>query len=245
MEQKSSKTQKRGQRQNRQKRGQRQNRPATARTGLTAKESLRFRTPLFPTKFRKRLTYAECALSVTGTTGLAGNYFFAANGMFDPNVTGTGHQPMGFDQMMLMYNHYTVLSSKITVVANNNSAGNVYADVAVYLSPDTTSITDPSRLMENGYFVWKPLYPVGVQGAITTLSLDCNVASYFARDSNKRELLEDTELYGTVAANPTDLVYFVICAFDGASGANSATVIFRVEIEYEAIFWEPKKLTQS
>lgn len=246
MEHKSSKTQKRGQRQNRQKRGQRQNRQAaTARSGISAKESLRFRTPLFPAKFKKRLTYAEVALSVVGTTGLAGNYFFAANGMFDPNVTGTGHQPMGFDQMMLMYNHYTVLSSKITVVANNNSAANTYADVAVYLSPDTTSITDPSRLMENGYLVWKPLYPVGVQGAIVTLNLDCNVASYFARDKNKRELLEDTELYGTAAANPTDIVYFVVCAFDGVGGVNTSTVLFRVEIEYEAIFWEPRKLTQS
>jgi len=237
---------KRRQRKNRQPRGQRQNRqPATAQSRLSAKESLRYRTPLFPPKFRKRLTYAEVALSVVGTTGLAGNYFFSANGLFDPNTTGTGHQPMGFDQMMLMYEQYTVVSSKITVVANNNSAANTYADVALYLSPDTTSITDPSRLMENGFFVWKPLYPVGTQGAIATLSLDCNIATYFARDRNKRELLEDVNLFGNVASNPTEQVYFVVCAYDGVGAVNTSTVLFRVEIEYEVIFWEPKKLTQS
>jgi len=228
------------------KRGQRKNRQtaATAMVGRTAHSDLRYRTPLFPPRFIKRLVYVETGLTVVGTSGLAGNYFFAANGMFDVNITGTGHQPMGFDQMMLMYNHYTVTSSKISLTGINGSGAGVYADLALYLSPDTTSITNPSQLMENGFLVWKSMYPISVPGSIVKLNLNCNVATYFARHKNKRELLEDVDLYGTAAANPNDLVYFVVCAFDGAGG-NTVTVSFTVEIEYEAIFWEPRKLTQS
>lgn len=247
MEHKSHQSSKRGQRQNRQgKRGQRQNRQAaTARAGPSAMQVTRFRTPLFPPRFKKRLLYAEVALQVQGAAGLLGNYFFSANGMFDPNITGTGHQPMGFDQMMLMYNHYTVVSSKITVVAANNSAAATSGDVGLYLSPDTVSITNPSQLIENGYFVWKPMLPINIFGSIATLNLNCNVSAYFARDGNKRELLEDTELYGTASANPTDQVYFAVCTWDGSGAVNTITTLFRVEIEYEAIFWEPRKLTQS
>lgn len=229
------------------KRGQRKNRrnkAATAPIGRSAEAGLRYRTPLFPPRFKKNLVYVETGLTVTGTTGLVGNYFFSANGMFDPNVTGTGHQPMGFDQMMLMYEQYTVTSSKITVTYINGSGAGVYADVGLYLSPDTTSITNPSQLMENGFFVWKPLNPINVQGSIGKLNLTCNVATYFARAEYKRELLQDPELHGTAAANPVEQVYFTVCAFDGAGG-NTVTISFTVEIEYEVMFSEPRKLTQS
>lgn len=245
MNQESKSSSKRGQRKNRQKPRRRQNRQAaTAAVGRSAHSDLRYRTPLFPPRFVKRLVYVESSLTVTGTTGLAGNYFFSANGMFDVNITGTGHQPMGFDQMMLMYNHYTVTSSKISLTGVNNSAASIYGALALYLSPDTTSITDPSTLMENGYLVWKPMYPVTVPGSIVKLNLDCNVATYFARHRNKRELLEDTDLYGTAAANPNDQVYFVASCYS-ETGANTVSVSITVEIEYEAIFWEPRKLTQS
>jgi len=216
----------------------------TASNGRTAHADLRYRTPLFPPKFVKRLVYVETSLTVLGTAGLVGNYFFSANGMYDPNVTGTGHQPMGFDQMMLMYNHFTVTASKISVTAYNNSASGLYAACGVYLSPDTTSITDASTLIENGFMVWKPVYPITQPGSIVKLNLNCNVGKYFARDGPKRNLLEDTDLYGTAAANPNDQVYFVVCAFS-ETGANNASLSFTVEIEYEAIFWEPRKLTQS
>lgn len=226
------------------RKGRRSQQPATAIVGRTAHNDLRFRTPLFPTRFSKTLVYVETALTVTGTSGLTGNYFFSANGLYDPNVTGTGHQPMGFDQMMLMYNHYTVTASKITVTGVNSSAAGIYAAMGVYLSPDTTSITSASQLIENGFMVWKPLYPIGSIGSIGKLNLNCNVGAYFARDKKRRELLEDTDLYGTQAANPNDQVYFTVCVFDH-TGGNTVQLDLTVEIEYQVIFWEPKKLTQS
>lgn len=225
------------------KRGNKQKAP-TAIVGRSAHADLRYRTPLFPPKFKKVLTYSDVGLTVTGTSGLVGSYFFSANGCFDPDITGTGHQPIGFDTMMEYYNHYTVISSKITVTALNNSASGLYGAGGIYLSPDTTSITSPSRLIENGTITWKPLYPIGVVGSIIHMNLDCNVATYFGRFSNPREILQDTDLYGTAAANPNDQVYFAICAFSDA-GANTIQMSFVVEIEYTVIFWEVRKESQS
>jgi len=204
----------------------------------------RFNVPLFPPRFKKNLVYSEVALSQASTAGSSASYFFSANGLFDPNITGGGHQPMGFDQMMLMYEQYTVLSSKITVQAINSSGANIFNNFGIYLNPDTTSIVVPSRLLENGLIVWKTLMPINLIGSYAALNLDCNIATYMGRTKNKRELVDDVNLFGTVAANPTEQVYFGILVYDPTL-VNATSIDFTVVIEYETIFWEPKKLTQS
>lgn len=217
---------------------------ATRPTGMSANADLIFRTPLFPSRFTKRLIYCETGLTVSATAPLANTYFFTANGLFDPNITGTGHQPMGFDEMMLMYEQYTVLSSKISVHLINASGAGLTCAAGVYLSPDTTQITVPSRLLENGYIKWDTLAPVGVLGYLKTMNLDCDMTTYFARTKSKRELVDDVNLFGTSAANPTEQVYFGVVLFD-PTGLSNTVLYFVPTIEYEVIFWEPKKLTQS
>ena len=36
------------------------------------------------------------------------------NSLFDPDFTGTGHQPYYFDQFATIYQRYTVIGSKLT-----------------------------------------------------------------------------------------------------------------------------------
>lgn len=244
-ESKSNHLSTRGRRNNRPKQNKRRGqRPATARQGRTAQADLLFATPLFPPRFRKRLNYDEVALSVASSAGSSNSYFFSANGLFDPNITGTGHQPMGFDQMMLMYEQYTVVSSKITCLCINASAASILNSAAIYLSPDTTQIAAPSRLLENGYITWKTFTPVFLAGSFGNLSLNCDVPTYMGRNRNKRSIVNDPDLFGTAAANPVEQIYFGILTFDPTL-SNATTLDFTVQIEYEAIFWEPRKLTQS
>jgi hypothetical protein len=50
-------------------------------------------------------------------------YVFRANSLFDPNQTGSGAQPVGYDQLSGFYNSWFVVSSRIEVtVINNNSS---------------------------------------------------------------------------------------------------------------------------
>jgi len=151
---------------------------------------------------------------------------------------------MGFDEMMSMYEQYTVLSSKISVHFINGSAAGVYGAAVLYLSPDTTSITAFSRLQENGFLVWKSLYPISVVGSQTILSMDCDIPTYFGRNRNKRAIVDDAQLAGAAGSNPSEQVYFTVAAVD-AAGTNTVNMSFSVELEFEVIFWEPKKLTQS
>lgn len=221
---------------------------ATKSWGPSAKGELVRRIPVFNKPFhRVMIPYYAYQQQITGAAGIITTRFFSANGAYDPDVTGTGHQPMGFDTMMLYYEQYCVVRSKITVTFVNKGVEAVRA--AISLTPDTTApvIGD---LVENGL-----IRPVvldapnnssgsgGRYGRIAVDNLSCDTASFFGRKSH-RELLDDTSLNGNSAANPSEQVYFAVSSWGGFSTDNT-TVNYDVILEYDVIFWEPRKLSQQ
>lgn len=54
-------------------------------------------------------------------------YTYRMNDIFDPDFTGAGHQPMGYDQLAAVYNRFQVLSSsiKLTVTGQATAADNM------------------------------------------------------------------------------------------------------------------------
>jgi len=232
----------------RNKRGNEASKPATHPAGRSAIRELATNLPLM-TRASKRvmIPYYEQQVARTQGAGLITSYFFTANGLFDPNITGTGHQPMGFDTMMTYYEQYTVMRSKISVTFVNNGAN--VCRVGISLSPDTTAAVT-GDVVENGYVVMKTIdSAAGLSGAgsgtrICELNLNCDCASYFGRKT-QREMLDDTSLSGTAAANPSEQVYFNILTWDGYYGTGATTIACDVVLEYDAVFWEPRKVSQQ
>lgn len=215
----------------------------TRPTARTAAADLRFATPIFNTSTRRVLRYHEEGLGFTATSGVPTQYFFTANGVYDPNVTGTGHQPIGFDQMMLFYEQCTVVRSKITVDILNSNSGPI-SRTCLFLTPDAAVLTDPNRILENGQAVTKITYNNVTWGSVASLSMDCDIAAYFGRPRTVRNLLQDDNLFCTAAANPVEQVYYAVGGWD-PFGSNTLGFFFNVTIEYDTVFWEPRKLTES
>lgn len=59
------------------------------------------------------LTYAT-TFSMDAAAGSYAQYAFRLNSLYDPDLTGTGHQPFGFDEMMAYYQRYTVIGAKVS-----------------------------------------------------------------------------------------------------------------------------------
>lgn len=202
--------------------------------------SLTASVPLFPVMKRVTLKYYEFSQSVTAGIGTATTRFFSCNGIYDPDITGTGHQPMGFDQMMLLYDQYTVINARVTATfcgGGSPSCG------GIYLNPDTTAITDIQKLVENGLVDVKHVDAGGNGPRIAPVTKSVNMAKYFGRP-NDRSIVNDAELHGTAAANPVEQVYFGIAAWDFIA-ATAAQVYYDLVIEYDTIFTEPRKLAPS
>ncbi len=80
----------------------RRRRRRRARPNFGSKSILGNRLPI---KFK----YQTSGTLNPGVAGVAAIQVMTANGLYDPDITGVGHQPRGFDQIMALYNHYTVV----------------------------------------------------------------------------------------------------------------------------------------
>lgn len=199
------------------------------------------RTPLLPAfvKVPKMLYYEPILSQTIANTNAVTSYFFTANGLYDPNITGSGHQPMGFDQMMLLYEQYCVTHSSIEVRFYPSTP----SDFGISLSPDAVTLTSSSGLVENGLITYSSCadFTSGVGIKFPSLTLDCDVKGYFGQRTD-REMINKTEQTGTASANPSEQVYFAISSWYGISGnASSGTLKFECLLSYDAIFFEPRK----
>lgn len=172
---------------------------------------------------------------VSSGASTAGGYVFSANGMFDPDVTGTGGQPMGFDQAMLFFNHYTVHSCKIKVIAQANST-TLRSNVALITSGSSTVTTSIAQLIENGDVNFTLLGYAGQMGSSCTLTRTLNLGQF----QSVRDVLDDPNMRGDSASNPAEQAYFHIACWNAAS-ATVVGIDFQVLLEYDVTFHEPRK----
>jgi len=171
-------------------------------------------------------------------------YSFAANGLYDPNITGTGHQPMGFDQIMLAFRHYVVVSSTATATLSNPAA--VTGDlmyVTLSCRNETTAAT-VTRQIEIGnctYSLLQGNVDLGGYGATVQLTKSVNIAQFKGWD----DILDVYLARGDSAGNPGELVYWTISSVAPNIGMATTPMDILMVIDYDVIFIEPITLTQS
>lgn len=207
--------------------------------GLAPSSNALFDTPLLPLKRFGKLPYYDQNNFNTGAV-LAGGYVFTANGLFDPNITGVGHQPMGFDQMMLFYEHYTVTKAKITANFYNADPDDSVI-VGILIAPDSTIETNFSRLCENGMYQKRWLSPNnGGDGNKTSITIMADISKI----NGKKDVKSEDDFRGDATVNPAEQTYFHLFGYNQVTLA-VVNVSFEVLIEYSAVFTEPRKMIQS
>lgn len=179
--------------------------------------------------------------SLNPGVGVSADRIFMANGMYDTDVSGTGHQPYGYDQMSLQYNQWTVLRSKITVTVYNNQSGLLPFWLAIALRDDNAPIvTDPETLREQPGLVMKLVSPqAGNSLGVVTQSFDTK--SFF----NVKDPLGDSNLEGGTAIDPGEKAYFhvLMCPQNGTD--DLASNVINVDIEFTATWTGVRVLPQS
>jgi len=197
--------------------------------------------PRLQTGFPKQLmiTHRYVDTFTMATSGsLIGKYVFRANGLYDPNVTGSGHQPMYFDQQTAIYNHFVVVRSKIKVYASSGASAGVPTMLAILGNDDaTTTPTSLEGVRENANCSpMKMIVPDQGSSVILTASYDAN--QIFGPNAMSQDNLE-----GTAAADPTEGYFFVVC--QQGIPITGTTLNYFVEIEYQALWRELKDIVSS
>lgn len=77
--------------------------------------------PGFPNQMFVKLEYSD-KITLDCISGSIASYVFRGNSLYDPDYTGTGHQPYYHDQLIAIYRKYTVIGSKCAVKFVTDSA---------------------------------------------------------------------------------------------------------------------------
>lgn len=220
---------------------------AVVKRGRTAKQKERSKTFTqltsaafgigFPRRLKITHLYAD-NFTLTNTAGAAANYLFSCNGLYDPNVTGTGHQPSYFDALAGIYNHYTVIASRIKISATTASTQSCPVNVACYLNDDTSIATSYLSAMEQPSSK-SQFMQINAGAPPVELTL-----SWSAKATFGGSVLANDNLAGASGNNPAEQTYY--CITTGPGDSSTATVTyFQVLIEYVAIWDELKDFAQN
>lgn len=187
-------------------------------------------------KLKTKMIYHEEFNLDVGAAGVPVTYVFSANGLYDPNITGIGHQPRGFDQLVgTLYDHFVVIGAKLTWTAHNADTGNAN-QMVLSLRDNSVSPSSPNDIMEYRYIKRAMLSPEGSGPNVKTLTLICNPNKFLGRSKP----LSDPDLKGSSLANPVEQAYFHCSVLPGPSGVDTGVIYNQVRIEYTAILIEPR-----
>jgi len=188
------------------------------------------------TTTRATLRYsANVTVTSASVFEAVGTHVFSANGAYDPDITGAGSQPRGFDELMALYDHYTVTASRVKVRYTNNSTTRPYVAIAVRDSP--TGVPDAKTLFESSdcKITDKILGRLSEGNESCAMTHNVNVGNFLGRKS----VMSDSELKGSAAANPAEQVYYHINCVN-MDGSASSSVDAIVTLEYDIVLHEPK-----
>jgi len=175
--------------------------------------------------------------ALTSVTGSIGKQVMYVNSTFDPDNSGTGHQPLYRDTYAALYDQYAVIACKVTITFIVNSTSAMHLG-AVFEDDNSTS-TVLNTLLEQNRGV-SELVPQAT-GAPNThtfvMDWDC------ARDLNIDPYASET--YKTaVGSNPSEVAALLLYSAP-ADGAANTTSFAKVTLEQRVLFSELSTPTQS
>jgi len=186
-----------------------------------------------------KLVYEDLLVLAPGTT--LGSHVFRGNSLYDPDYSGTGHQPRYFDQLSAIYGKYKVLSSNIVVevinTAGTGGSGAIFAitpntEIITFTSWQTAAELPKARVSE--IVPISSVYPFKLSHSASTTAI-CGLLPYQVNDEDWSAL---------TGANPVQLWYWNV-NFAATNPAVNVSVQFRVRITYDAVMYDRLDISTS
>lgn len=189
-----------------------------------------------------KLRYVD-EFSLDPGVGTAAFYGFSCNSLFDPNASGVGHQPYGFDQWMTFYHRYCVIGAKITVDFFTNSSVSTTANchVGVRVDQDLVSTLDRQLLLEKGSNRYRTLSTSTSGKSTVSVTKTFSAKKFFGVNN----ITDGIAYKGTDATSPSSQAYFSVYAAPIFSSQDLSSINCLATIEYIALLSEPIDLPGS
>jgi len=219
--------------------------PVSRLSGNLASKGTSFTKGPLPLTYRSKLRYAETVAFTTGTAGVIGTTnTWLLGSLFDPNYTGTGHQPMGFDQLAALYSKYRVDSCDITLLFNTlGSTADACCAFAVG-APGVSQVAlagTVDRATESNTVSTCVLSPSG-NSRTQTVKFHVDLAKVCGL--TRAQYTADDKFQALISASPA-LSAFLEIGVGSYSGVAAEAVSCQVVIDFNASFFNRIELAQS
>lgn len=195
----------------------------------------------YKTGFPKQLTmthrFVQTGTVLWGTGTSAVSYLpFGVNCLYDPYLAVGGAQPLYFDTMTNIYDHYTVTKSRIKVTLIPNTVTPFVAGITID-DDGSPSYTALSTMAEQPSSVFMTSQR---DAQVVTLYKTWDCKAVFGPNP-----LDNDALQGNAAANPTEIQAFIVWFRPIFTAAENMAFDYLVEITYDTVWNEVKEMTGS
>ncbi len=171
-----------------------------------------------------KLEYSEL-ISISVLGGATSDYIFNMNSLFDPNRTGIGHQPRGFDQLTPLYNRYCIDQCSWDIEIPSLPVNMQYAVVP---ANGISVITDVSDAAERRF---SSIRAIGTGGPNAVFRGSCNLPNFLGRSLYNYHI--DDTCASQVTTSPNEVLELHIVSTN--PGLTGATVTLFVKLTYRGI----------
>ncbi len=200
----------------------------------------------FPNSQFVRFKYCD-SIVIDPAAGGTAVYVFRANDIDHPDFTAAGHKPYGFDQMMIGYDHFTVIGSKIRVrqvpVAAVNAIPGV---VSIALTDNGTKFAALSigAILESNLtrnWTITGFMNASGPGRPSAVTQKFSAKKFFG----VKNVVGQSQYRGADGVSPAEGAFYEVVMTSPNLANNPDPARFIVEIEYAVVLTEPKLLAES
>lgn len=186
---------------------------------------------------RVNLKYTTIIAPTNITTTGALSYVFRGNSVFDPDFSGTGGQPVNFDDYAALYNQYRVWQSSIKVHMMTTLSGT--EPIMWVLGPrhTSTAVTSATQMdyaaQPYAHSTLQNIYRTGASDTVWSGSMSTRkIQGLSAAEFEGRD-----DLTSLVSTNPTEVWFWHVTATNVDPSVTS-TVCFMAELVYDVEFFD-------
>jgi len=186
------------------------------------------------------MCYGNSQTLVEAAAGAGQQQVWVANSIYDPDVTGGGHQPLYYDQLLGVsgpYRRFTVTKAHFNFRLANVTTTPI--TVGIYLNVGPIDYPSIYTLLEKPKVIRRL---IGVSSGIGTTQINFHIDVAKALGVPRRKLIDDDVYSGFYNSNPSQMVYAVVMVY-GMGALASCMVITR--IRYTGVLFDTPAIGPS
>lgn len=194
-----------------------------------------------PPRLNTKLRYVEISKTIT-TGAAAAGYTWALNDLYDPDVSGGGHQPMGYDQMSNFYNNWRVTGCKYKITFHSTSADGMKCIIFPRRNAATYGVVTIEGIQEQPYA--KNFKVIATDTPTQNGVFKGYMPMYKLFGVTKERYRVDDTYDGKVNGSPDQLAV-VDCLAQFKDNTSAQTVYVNIELIYYVTFFNPRHIPAS